>query len=66
MARNIITGIDVGTYYVKVVIADPKVRNEKNMPKMLAAGMALGTAVLGAWAPAAWSVMGLGLALYGI
>jgi sugar (pentulose or hexulose) kinase len=29
MTRNIITGIDVGTYHVKVVIVDARERNEK-------------------------------------
>ncbi len=37
MSRNIITGIDVGTYYVKVIIASAHERNEKGMPKILAA-----------------------------
>ncbi len=40
MARNIITGIDVGTYYVKVIIASAKERNERGMPKILGVGMA--------------------------
>ncbi len=40
MSRNIITGIDVGTYYVKVIIASAKERNEKGIPKILASGMA--------------------------
>lgn len=39
MARNIITGIDIGTYYVKVVIASGKEYNEKGMPKILGTGM---------------------------
>ena len=37
MARNIITGIDIGTYYVKVVIASARERNEKGLPKVLGA-----------------------------
>lgn len=40
MSRNIITGIDVGTYYVKVVIADAREKNEKGLPKIIASGMA--------------------------
>jgi cell division protein FtsA len=40
MSRNIITGIDVGTYYVKVIIANTKERNEKGLPKIIASGMA--------------------------
>jgi len=40
MSRNIITGIDVGTYHVKVVIASAKERNEKGLPKILATGVA--------------------------
>ncbi len=40
MARNIITGIDVGTSFVKVVIVDTRERNEKGMPKVIGAGMA--------------------------
>jgi len=40
MSRQIITGIDVGTYYVKVIIASTKERNEKGMPKIIASGMA--------------------------
>jgi cell division protein FtsA len=39
MARNIITGIDVGTYYVKVVIASARERGEKNLPKIIGVGM---------------------------
>lgn len=39
MSRNIITGIDVGTYYVKVIIANAKERNEKGVPKIIASGM---------------------------
>lgn len=40
MARNIITGIDVGTSFVKVVIVDARERNDKGMPKVIGAGMA--------------------------
>ena len=39
MARNIITGIDVGTYHVKVVIADAREKNDKGLPKVIGAGM---------------------------
>ncbi len=37
MSRNIITGIDIGTYCVKVVIANAREKNEKGLPKILAA-----------------------------
>ncbi len=40
MARNIITGIDVGTYHVKVVIADAREKNDKGLPKVVGVGMA--------------------------
>ncbi|MEA2715669.1 MAG: cell division protein FtsA [Candidatus Parcubacteria bacterium] len=40
MARNIITGIDVGTSHVKVVIATTRERNDRGMPKVIGAGMA--------------------------
>ncbi|MFA6295550.1 MAG: cell division protein FtsA [Candidatus Paceibacterota bacterium] len=40
MARNIITGIDIGTYYVKVVVASARELNEKGMPKILGTGVA--------------------------
>ncbi|MCX6718792.1 MAG: cell division protein FtsA [Candidatus Taylorbacteria bacterium] len=40
MSRNIITGIDVGTYHVKVVIATAKEKNEKGFPKIMAIGSA--------------------------
>ena len=40
MARNIITGIDIGTYHVKVVIADARERTEKGLPKIIGIGMA--------------------------
>lgn len=39
MARNIITGIDVGTYNVKVVIASAKEKNERGFPRILGVGM---------------------------
>ncbi|MCX6715864.1 MAG: cell division protein FtsA [Candidatus Taylorbacteria bacterium] len=40
MARNIITGIDVGTNFVKAVIVDTRERNDKGLPKVIGAGMA--------------------------
>jgi cell division protein FtsA len=40
MARNIITGIDVGTYNVKVVIADAREKTERGFPKIIGVGMA--------------------------
>src|SRR4051812_31753049 len=40
MPRSIVTGIDIGTYNVKVVIAHGSEKNEKGMPKILGAGMA--------------------------
>jgi cell division protein FtsA len=40
MTRNIITGIDVGTYHVKVVIVDARERNEKGMPRIIGLGIA--------------------------
>jgi cell division protein FtsA len=40
MPRSIITGIDIGTYNVKVVIAHGSERTEKGMPKILGVGMA--------------------------
>ena len=40
MSRNIITGIDIGTYHVKVVIASAKEKNEKGFPKILGIGTA--------------------------
>jgi len=47
MSRNIITGIDIGTHHVKVVIADGLERNEKtstkiehrNQPKIIGIGL---------------------------
>lgn len=40
MSRNIITGIDIGTYQTKVVITDAREKNEKGFPKILGVGMA--------------------------
>ena len=40
MSKNIITGIDVGTYHIKVVIADAGEKNEKGLPKIIGAGIA--------------------------
>jgi cell division protein FtsA len=40
MARNIITGIDVGTYHVKVVIASTKEKTERGLPKIIGVGIA--------------------------
>jgi cell division protein FtsA len=40
MARSIITGIDVGTHTVKVVIADARQRNERGLPKIVGVGTA--------------------------
>jgi len=40
MARNIITGIDIGTYNVKVVIADSRERTSRGFPKIVATGLA--------------------------
>jgi cell division protein FtsA len=40
MPRSIVTGIDIGTYNVKVVIAHGTERNEKGTPKILGVGMA--------------------------
>ncbi len=39
MARNIITGIDVGSYYIKVVIATTKEKTERGLPKIIGAAM---------------------------
>src|SRR4051812_9822241 len=39
MPRSIVTGIDIGTYNVKVVIAHGSERNEKGTPKILGVGM---------------------------
>jgi cell division protein FtsA len=40
MARNIITGIDVGTYHVKVVIASTREKTERGLPKIIGVGIA--------------------------
>ena len=40
MARNIITGIDVGTYNVKVVIASIREKNERGFPIIIGIGTA--------------------------
>ncbi len=40
MSRNIITGIDIGTYHVKVVVTDAREKNEKGFPKILGVGIA--------------------------
>lgn len=40
MSRNIITGIDVGTYHVKVVVVSTKERTERGLPKILGVGVA--------------------------
>ncbi len=39
MARNIITGIDVGTHSVKVVVANAKEKTDKGLPRIIAAVM---------------------------
>lgn len=40
MARSIITGIDIGTHSVKVVVADARERTERGFPKIIGIGMA--------------------------
>ncbi|MEK7095291.1 MAG: cell division protein FtsA, partial [Patescibacteria group bacterium] len=40
MARSIITGIDIGTHQIKVVVASGEERNEKGFPKILGIGVA--------------------------
>ncbi len=40
MARNIITGIDVGTNFTKAVISDTRELNERGLPKVIGAGLA--------------------------
>lgn len=40
MARSTVTGIDIGTYCIKVVIADTEERTEKGLPKILGVGTA--------------------------
>ncbi len=40
MSRSIITGIDIGTHYVKVVITSSQEKNEKNnLPKIIGVGL---------------------------
>src|SRR3989344_5948425 len=39
MSRSIITGIDIGTYNIKVVIAHGSEKNEKGLPKILGVSM---------------------------
>jgi cell division protein FtsA len=39
MSRHIITGIDIGTYYVKVVIVNTREKNDKGYPRIMAATM---------------------------
>jgi len=39
MARNIITGIDIGTNYVKVVVADTKERTDRGFPRIVGVGV---------------------------
>lgn len=39
MSKSIITGVDVGTHHVKVVIADAREHNEKGLPKVIGVGM---------------------------
>jgi cell division protein FtsA len=40
MSRSIITGIDIGTHYIKVVIADPDQQSEKSkQPKIIGVGL---------------------------
>jgi cell division protein FtsA len=38
MARNIITGIDIGTYNVKVVISDSREKDNRGFPKIIGIG----------------------------
>ncbi|MEK7610071.1 MAG: cell division protein FtsA [Patescibacteria group bacterium] len=40
MARSIITGIDIGTYYVKVVVVNAKEKTERGFPKIIGIGTA--------------------------
>ncbi len=40
MSRNIITGIDIGTYHIKVVIANAQEKNEKGFPRIIGVGTA--------------------------
>lgn len=38
MSSKIITGIDIGTYHIKVVIANSEEKNEKGFPKIIGVG----------------------------
>ncbi len=40
MSSSIITGIDIGTYHIKVVISNSKEKNEKGFPKIIGVGSA--------------------------
>lgn len=40
MSRSLVAGIDIGTYHVKVVIANSQERNEKGFPKIIGIGTA--------------------------
>lgn len=40
MSSTIITGIDIGTYHIKVVISDSKEKTEKGFPKIIGVGSA--------------------------
>lgn len=40
MSSTIITGIDIGTYHIKVVISDSKEKNERGFPKIIGVGSA--------------------------
>lgn len=39
MSRNIVTGIDIGTYHTKVVISDGEEKNERGFPRVIGAAM---------------------------
>ena len=41
MSRSIVAGIDIGTYHVKVVIANSQERNEKGFPQSIGIGTAV-------------------------
>jgi len=40
MSRSIITGIDIGTYFVKVAIVNAREKNDKGFPRVLGIGQA--------------------------
>lgn len=40
MSRSIITGIDIGSYYTKVVVADARQRTDRGFPKIIGVGIA--------------------------